>query len=66
MRKLTRPQIETVHKIWQRSLTLYGCTTPLAYRDFRRLASFAFGTGALMVPLGSLWLGIEPDGYNQS
>ena len=66
MRKLTRPQVEAVHKIWQRSLTLDVSTTPLSYRDFRRLASFAFGTGALMVPLGSLWLGIEPDGYTHS
>lgn len=70
MIKTTRPQREALLRVYRRVIheSRGGMTQEVymafTYRSFRRTVQP--GPGCIMVPFGSMWLGIEPDGYTHS
>ena len=59
MTKLTRAQVEALHKLWQRH------NQGLTYLQFRRTAWVAF-SDYVAVPWCGMHMGIESDGYTHS
>lgn len=58
-RHLTRPQRESLFKIFQRDHN-----DAQTYREFRRRVVFC--SDYVMIPWCGMWLGIELDGYTHS
>ena len=61
--KLTTQQKTALKRVYDRTLTFDEPST-LSYREFRRTVEP--GWDCIMVPYGSMWLGIESDGYTHS
>ena len=65
MSAITRQQREALKRVHERTKGFDKPST-LTYRQFRRTAQVNYLLGCVMVPYGSMWLGIEQDGYTHS
>jgi hypothetical protein len=73
---LSRKQREALLAVYNRQPDLNAAPASTAgpfgrhpgrtYLEFRRTAVYYESMGCLMVPFGSMWLGIESDGYTHS
>ena len=64
MYKFTKPQLQTLHRLYVRQLKPTS-EKQISYRQFRRTAFLAF-RDCLMVPWCGMVMGIEKDGYAHS
>lgn len=63
MVKLNKAQQQSLKRKWLQAQQ-WDTPLPLSYLQFRRTVAPAYG--CVMVKWGSMWLGIEPDGYTHS
>ena len=63
MKTLTKAQRKALGRVYARTLTFDEPST-LSYKQFRKTVEP--GWDCIMVPFGSMWLGIENDGYTHS
>lgn len=60
---LTKPQRQSLHRVWLRTCGP-GYLGTVRYREFRRQVQP--GPGCVMINFAGMWLGIEPDGLTHS
>ncbi len=68
MMVLTRPQRESIKKLYERYLRSDGADDfRMSYREFRKHAQpLIGGSGCIMVPWCGMWVGIELDGHTHT
>lgn len=62
--RLTKPQLQGLHKLYMRDDKLRIAKSFLAFR--RTVQPVICGQGAVIVQCLGMWIGIETDGYTHS